>query len=105
MRVLILPNIKAYEAVIRDDIQEDGPRRGEAEMVVQQLLKALEKLEKEQSLMPMTNGMSGHGGEAVKESLVERIGPVVGTRVAQLGRPALMHAIVEEGHSRLAGAA
>ena len=103
VRVLILPNLKAYESVLRDELQDNAPRRGEAEIVVQQILKSLDFLESDSTLLPMTNGTGGHGGEALKDSLNDKIGTIIGTRVAQLRKPALMHAIVAEDSTKLRG--
>ncbi|KAI9850956.1 MAG: hypothetical protein M1838_004741 [Thelocarpon superellum] len=101
VRVLILPNIKAYESVLRDEILEDGPKKTDAEMVASALLKALRSLEADQ--MPMTNGASGSGGEETRQRLIERLGVVMGTKVAELGRARLSHAILDDDNMEMTG--
>ncbi|KAI9828387.1 MAG: hypothetical protein M1832_002815 [Thelocarpon impressellum] len=98
VRVLILPNIKTYETVIKEDGLGDGARKAEAEIMVAALLKALRSLEADRP--KLANGNSGDGGDAMKGRLVEVLGTVVGTRVFELGRPELAHAIVTEADIR-----
>ena len=104
VRVLILPNLKTYQSVIKDEIEENGPKKGEAEMVLQQILKSLDTLESDQAFLSMSNGTSGHGGDALKDRLIEQVGSLVGTRVAQLGKPTLVRAIIGNESSKINGA-
>lgn len=103
IRALVVPNLKTYEAVIREDV-EDGPKRAEAEMVLGAILGALRTLEDEK--VEMTNGSAGKGGEELKNRLIDKVGEVVGTRVLELGRPQLAHAVLEDqvGMGRIDGA-
>ena len=95
VRVLIVPNLKAYESVIRDHLTESSPRWGEAEKVVRQLMKALETLEKEQTQFSMTNGNGAHGGERLQARINDKVGEVIGTRLVELGNMAVIHAILD----------
>ncbi len=93
VRALILPNLKTYEAVVRDEIVADGPKRAEAEMVLGAILASLRTLEDERA--EMANGWMGAGGEEVRERLVEKVGELVGTKVFEMDRPQLARAVLE----------
>ncbi|KAI9880892.1 MAG: hypothetical protein M1830_009960 [Pleopsidium flavum] len=94
VRALIIPNLKVYESVIKDEIVDDGPRRAEAEMVLGAIFAALRTLEDERG--EMMNGQSGNGGEEMKAKLVEKVGELMGTKVFEMGRPRLAHAVLED---------
>lgn len=93
MRALILPNLKDYEGVVREEVEGEGPKKAEAEMVVAAVVKALESLEEEG--LRLTNGHSAEAGEEMRAKLVGKVGEVFGSRVADLGRPGLVKAILE----------
>ena len=112
VRALILPNIKAYEVVLKDHLlttnNPDAPAptsdeptssssssRTDAEMVLGALVKALLSLERDYVPM-MMNGHSGNGGEQLRERLESKLGVIVGDRIYELGRPRLSHAIVDD---------
>ncbi|KAI9760505.1 MAG: cytochrome b subunit of succinate dehydrogenase, Sdh3p [Chaenotheca gracillima] len=99
IRVLLLPNLKVYEDVIREDLSDDGPRKTDAEMVLTAIIKALSTLEGE--FMPATDEPSSTGDEA-KAKLTEKLGNVIGTRVTELRRPRLVSSILDES-STLSG--
>ncbi|KAI9822542.1 MAG: hypothetical protein M1827_000261 [Pycnora praestabilis] len=94
VRVLILPNLKMYGSVIKNEITEDGPKKAEAEMVLNVILAALCLLE--DGHFSLTNGHAGDGGEEVLEKLVDKVGELVGSRIFDMGRPRLSHAILED---------
>ena len=96
VRVLILPNIKTYESVLKDAMASDGPRKADAEVVASALVKVLASLETDH--VSMTNGSSGNGGSEMKEKLDDRLGELIGDRVFELGRAQLSQAIVEAGN-------
>lgn len=94
VRALILPNLKTYATVIKDEIVEDGQRKAEAEMVLGAILITLRTLENDR--VEMMNGQAGNGGEEMKTKLIEKVGELVGTKVFELGRPQLSHAVLED---------
>lgn len=99
VRSLILPNVKVYESVIRDEIEGNGPRKADAERVVEAILVALRTLEEEDGGLfhgMLTNGQGGRGGEESRGKLVETLGEIIGRRVLELGRPGLVRAVLED---------
>ncbi|MCJ1365910.1 hypothetical protein MMC16_005035 [Acarospora aff. strigata] len=94
VRALILPNLKIYESVIKDEIAEDGAKKAEAEMVLGAILTTLSSLEDDR--VEMMNGQTGDGGEELKAKLVEKVGELVGMKVFELARPQLARAVLEE---------
>lgn len=93
MRALILPNLKDYEGVVREEVGGEGPKRAEAEVVVGAVVLALESLEGDAARL--SNGHSGGAGEEMRARLVGKVGEVFASRVADLGRPGLVRAILE----------
>ena len=93
VRVLILPNLKDYEILIRETMEEGESSRKEAEIVLGALLGALQTLE--QDSVGLTNGFANGDGEAVSVKLKEKVGPLITEKVLELGRPKLVRAILE----------
>jgi transcription initiation factor TFIID subunit 6 len=87
--VAVLPNLKVYDALLAEGLaSEDATRRGEAEMVVLALLRVMGLTA--QDTFPngkgMTNGTSaGPVSDDVREQLTERVGGVLGNKVAVSG--------------------
>jgi transcription initiation factor TFIID subunit 6 len=87
--VAVLPNLKVYDALLAEGLSSEDPtRRGEAEMVVLALLRVMGLTA--QDMFPnggsMTNGTSaGPVSDEVREQLAERVGEVVGNKVAISG--------------------
>lgn len=91
IRTLILPNLKAYDLVLKPGLADDQ-KKEQAERVVQVLLRALEQLESDSP-----NVSNGHPeGQALKDRLVEAVGEVLGTRIFESGRPGLVAAALEK---------
>ena len=89
-RTLILPNLKAYDEVLRPGMA-DEQKRDQAERVVSVLLGALEALESD-----VASKANGHAeGEQLKESLIEAVGEVLGQRIYESGRPGLVAAVLD----------
>lgn len=89
VRTLILPNLKAYDVVLKQGLVEEQ-KKDQAEKVVSVLLRALETLEKDSA-----NITNGHPeGNELKERLIEAIGEVMGTKVFDIGRPSLTSAVL-----------
>lgn len=92
VRQLIVPNLKEFESIIKDEITENGPRRAEAEKVLSAILRVLASLRDES--VPMMNGHSGEAVEELRHRLVDRLGELVGNRIAESGQLQLVRAIL-----------
>ncbi|KAL8896899.1 MAG: hypothetical protein Q9192_002837 [Flavoplaca navasiana] len=98
VRVLILPNVKDYETLIREPLEDEGSsRQAEAEAVLTALVSALQTLE-DDSIGSRSNIPDG---EIVNhdQQLQEKVGPLVAGRVLQMGRPRFVDALLETGAS------
>lgn len=94
VRALVVPNLKNYENLIRDELVDNGPRKAEAEKVMFAIIRVLSSLLDERS--PMTNGHSGQKVDELKQKLVDKVGELVGTRIAESGQLQLAHAVLED---------
>lgn len=94
VRKLIIPNLKAYEEVLKEDFQEGSMKKAEAEKVVAALVGSLGLLIDD--TMPMMNGYSEQAAEQLKGQLIEKIGEVIGERIADTGHLPLARAILDE---------
>lgn len=91
IRTLVLPNLKAYDLVLKQGMTDDQ-RRDQAEMVAGALLRVLENLEKD-----TVETMNGHSeGEELKERLVEAVGEVMGRKIFEVGRPGLISVALDK---------
>ena len=83
--------------MVREEVEGEGARRPEAEMVVAAVVGALEMLEEGgvRVGVGLTNGVSGEAGEEMRVRLVGKVGEVFASRVADLGRLGLVRAILE----------
>jgi transcription initiation factor TFIID subunit 6 len=93
VRVLILPNLKEYESVIKDEIVDDGPRKAEAEKVLSAIVEVLSSLTEDQ--VPLMNGHSAEAGEEIKRRLIEVVGELAGSKIVESGQMQLAKAILE----------
>ena len=94
IRALIVPNLKEYESVLRDvmeDVNEN--KKKEADKVIGALLEALLALEGE-SIGAAAAMVNGHADD-LKAPLEEKIGPLFAERVLALGRSKLIKAILD----------
>lgn len=101
VRVLLLPNLKAFDTYVLQPLQE----RGAAIAVEREMLVAGGLLKAIRTLVPATpstpnghhsNGNAGNSSSDVETAeLVDFLGPVVGQRVAQLGDARLNAVILE----------
>ena len=107
--MLILPNTKLYERVIRPEIEDEGPRKSEAEMCLSALVGVLKQLEEEEEeeegggkgkngVAPI---MPGASAEEVKAQLIGILGELVGEEVWKLRREALVKAVIEAGGTKI----
>jgi len=91
IKVLLLPVLKAYDIVLKNGL-DDETKKSQAEMVVVVLLEALTTLEQD-----VLTSQNGHPeGDELKTKLIESIGEVLGGRVFDLDRPAMISAILEK---------
>lgn len=91
IRTLVLPNLKAYDLVLKPGLADDQ-KKEQAERVVHALLGALSQLEHDSA-----NASNGHPeGQALKEKLVDVVGEVLGGRIFEAGRPGLVSAVLEK---------
>lgn len=93
VRVLIVPNLKEYESVIRDEITSNGPRQAEAEKAVVAIFNVLGTLVEDG--MPMMNGHTDADAAEMRRKLTEALGDLVGNRIADSGHIPLIKAIME----------
>jgi transcription initiation factor TFIID subunit 6 len=93
VRDLILPNVKSYEIMIKDEIVDDGPRKAEAEKVLGAILKLLASLTDDQA--PLMNGHPAEAEEEIRKRLVDVVGDLVGSRIAETGQLQLAKAIID----------
>ena len=89
VRVLLLPNLAAYDSVLKEGM-EDENRKTEAEMVVRALLEALALLARE-----VVGVNSDYSGSNTASKVNEKIGAVLGERVVDANNPRLTKAILE----------
>ncbi|KAF2153190.1 DUF1546-domain-containing protein [Myriangium duriaei CBS 260.36] len=91
IRMLLLPNFKAYDVVLKSGL-DDESKKSQAEMVVLLLNRALELLERDS-----VDTLNGHpDGEELKSRLIDVIGEIMGTKVFEANRPALIAAVLEK---------
>jgi transcription initiation factor TFIID subunit 6 len=93
VRVLIVPNLKEYEGLIRDEISSNGTRQAEAEKVVTAIFNVLGTLIEDS--MPMMNGHTDEGAAETRNHLVENAGDLIGNRIADSGHMPLAKAVLD----------
>ena len=110
VRVLILPNTKLYEKVIRPEIEDEGPRKSDAEMCLNALVGVIKQLEEEEEEEGGGGGkgkngvapiMPGASAEEVKAQLIGILGELVSEEVWKLRREALVKAVIEAGGMKI----
>lgn len=95
VRVLIVPNLKDFEILLRDDTAiEDEIRTKEKEIVLQTLINAISLLEDE-SVGSLQNGLANGDGMDLATRLREKVGDLVADKLLELGRPRLVKAVLE----------
>ena len=92
VRALIVPNLKEYEGLIKDEIQGEGSRKAEAEKVLSSILRVLASLVDEN--VPMMNGHTDEAADEMRERLIERIGELAGNRIMESSHIHLAKAIL-----------
>ncbi|KAL8929544.1 MAG: hypothetical protein Q9208_001213 [Pyrenodesmia sp. 3 TL-2023] len=96
VRAVVLPNVKEYESLVREPLEDEGsPKQLEAEAVLTALIGALQLLE-EDTVGGMKEMPNGNGsGESKSQALEEKVGPLVARRVLAMGRPRFVKALLE----------
>ena len=92
VRELIVPNLKTYEMLIKDEVADDSPRKAETAKVLGAIMGVLSTLQEERA--PVMNGNSGLATEGLKDRLVDKVGDIVGTKIAESGQLQLAHAVL-----------
>lgn len=92
VRMLIIPNLKAYDSVLSKAQNEGGESNVDIEMVIAVLTKAIKTISDDSLLL--TNGTGANEDDQTAE-LEDYLGTVVGARVAALGDHKLEKAILE----------
>jgi transcription initiation factor TFIID subunit 6 len=89
----VVPNLKEYESLIKEDLQSNSVKRAEVEKVISAILNVLGSLVEETP--PMMNGHSEEAAEEMRSKLVDKIGEVIGNKIADAGHLPLAKAILE----------
>jgi len=105
VRVLVLPNLNAFDAAILQPLRQKAAAAGgggqallEFEGLVGGIMKAIETLVGGLGLLAATNGVNGVDISREAEQVTQFLGPIIGQRVAQLGSHTLNKAILEVRH-------
>ncbi|KAF1822679.1 DUF1546-domain-containing protein [Dissoconium aciculare CBS 342.82] len=93
VRSLIIPNLPAYDAHLRQGLRDES-RREQAEHVVLALIRAIETLEQSAVVGNQSNGYPE--GAAAKERLTEILGESIATKIVEINRPSLIAAVLEK---------
>ena len=92
VRALIVPNLKEYESLIKDELQSEGNRKAEAEKVLSAGLKVLASLVDDN--LPTMNGHTDDAAEELRGRLNDKIGELAGNRIMDSGYLHLARAIL-----------
>jgi transcription initiation factor TFIID subunit 6 len=108
VRSLVVPNLKEYEVLLKEEMRSDassngngfgtGFKKAEAEKVMQAILGVLGSLMDEEEREKDVEMMNGHNEAAMEEMrsrLVDKVGELVGTRIAESGHVQLAKAVLE----------
>jgi transcription initiation factor TFIID subunit 6 len=93
VRMLIVPNLKEYESVIRDEFSSSATRQAEAEKVLAAIFNVLGSLV--EAGLPVMNGYTEEDVAEMRSKLTESIGDVLGNRIADSGHIQLTKAVLE----------
>ncbi|PMD21758.1 DUF1546-domain-containing protein [Hyaloscypha hepaticicola] len=88
---LVLPNLKAYEAILVKAQNERGPNDEPLRMLIAGILHAISDIT--DASIVMTNGVNGNAAEGAQ--VEEYLGTVIGSRVVAMGNHKLNMAILE----------
>lgn len=91
MKMLVLPNLVIYDAVLKEAIADES-KRPEADRVIAVILSALDGLERTRGAARV-NGIGNL--DVLKDRLVEKVGEVLADKIVASGRSAVAQAINE----------
>lgn len=89
MVVALLPNLKAYDAVLKEGLADES-KKADADMVIMAILRVLQEIERSQGFM----GRSEVPPDA-KDSVIEKVGEVIGEKIMEMSRPGLIKAVLD----------
>ncbi|PMD37282.1 DUF1546-domain-containing protein [Hyaloscypha variabilis F] len=92
---LVLPNLKAFEAIIIKHQTEHGETHEMIRMLLAGIIRAISSLTDADPLIEKTNGVNGNAAEA--SQVEEYLGAIIGSRVVALGNHKLNKTILESG--------
>jgi transcription initiation factor TFIID subunit 6 len=108
VRSLVVPNLKEFEILFKEEIRGEGSingngigtgvKKAEAEKVMQAILGGLGSLVDEEGRekdVEMVNGDNDTAMEEMRDRLVDKVGELVGTRIADSGHVPLAKAVLE----------
>jgi transcription initiation factor TFIID subunit 6 len=101
-----VPNLKEFEALLKEEMRGEGSSNGngigvgvkkaEAEKVMQAILGVLGSLiEEGEKDVEMANGDGETVVDEMRDRLVDKVGELVGTRIADSGHVQLAKAVLE----------
>jgi transcription initiation factor TFIID subunit 6 len=97
VRILVLPNLRHFDAGVLQPLQERGAGSVEFETLVEGgIMKAIKTLVAHEP--SVTNGFNGVVSDTETAELIEFLGPTIGSRIARLNDRRLNRAVLEVKH-------
>lgn len=93
VRQLILPNLKAYGELLQESLQDGSKRQEEVEKVLTAIINALGTLIDDD--LPMLNGHANGAAQDQRTKLIDQLGEVIGSRIADSGHQQLAKVVLE----------
>lgn len=93
VRQLILPNLKAYGDLLQEGLQDGSKRQDEVDKVLNAIVNSLGTLVDDD--LPMLNGHSEESAMEQRTKLVDRVGEVIGARIADSDHRQLAKVVLE----------
>lgn len=94
VRVLVLPNLKSFESAILQPLQDKGDAsRLDFELLVGAIVKAIRSIAKTD--VSLSNGVNGAVSDNEAAELSDFLGPIIGSRVAEIGDHKLNRAVLD----------
>ncbi|EWC47433.1 hypothetical protein DRE_00401 [Drechslerella stenobrocha 248] len=101
IKVLILPNVKTFEEFIRDEINGDGPKKGEAQACLNAIVDSLKRLRGDEFELLMDGGKSMDlDEETLKRKLVDKIGLLAANEILKTGDEVLAKILIKERQAK-----
>jgi len=93
VRQLILPNLKAYGELLQEGQQDGSKRPEEIDKVLSAIINSLGTLVDDD--FPMLNGHSEESAREQRTKLVDKLGEVIGGRIAESSHRQLAKVVLE----------